>query len=67
VHNAAARLAPGGVFVFEGFVPDPARLVGADVDHDPVQQRITSKRIVGERRYLVELRYIWPSELDLMA
>ena len=27
VRSAAARLAPGGVFVFEGFVPDPARYV----------------------------------------
>ncbi|MFY9609827.1 MAG: hypothetical protein WAU45_14565 [Blastocatellia bacterium] len=39
--------------------------------HDPVQQRIKSQHIVfmnGEARlYPVEVRYAWPSELDLMA
>lgn len=39
--------------------------------HDPVQQRITSQHIVlteqGMRLYPVQLRYAWPSELDLMA
>jgi hypothetical protein len=29
--------------------------------------RSASRRIVGDQPYLVELRYIWPSELDLMA
>ena len=87
VRNAAARLAPGGVFVFEGFVPDPARFngnqrvqvnrvetTGVDVlfaRHDPVQQRVASQRVVvgtqGIQLFPVEVRYVWPSELDLMA
>jgi SAM-dependent methyltransferase len=87
VRNAAARLAPGGVFVFEGFVPDPARyvtnphvrldhLATAELDllvshYDPVQQRVASQRIVvgpqGMQQFSVEIRYVWPSELDLMA
>lgn len=87
VHNAAARLAPGGVFVVEGFVPDPARfdanqrvqvnrLEPTRVDllfsrHDPVQQRVASQQVVvgpqGMQLFPVEVRYVWPSELDLMA
>jgi len=87
VRNAAARLAPGGVFVFEGFVPDPARfdanqrvqvncLEPTRVDllfsrHDPVQQRVASQQVVvgpqGMQLFPVEVRYVWPSELDLMA
>ena len=87
VRNAAARLAPGGVFVFEGFVPDPARyatsprapLNRVEIDgidlmvahHDPVHQRVASQRIVvgpdGMQHFPVEIRYVWPSELDLMA
>jgi SAM-dependent methyltransferase len=39
--------------------------------HDPVLQQITSQHIVfteqGTRFYPVKLRYVWPSELDLMA
>jgi len=84
---AAARLAPGGVFVVEAFVPDPTRfdrgqrvwvnhIEDTRVDllvsrHDPVAQRVTSQSIVlgeaGMKRYPVEVRYAWPSELDLMA
>jgi SAM-dependent methyltransferase len=87
VRNAAARLTPRGVFVFEGFVPDPGRFAGnqrvqADrieptrvelrvARHDPAQQRIASQHIVagaqGVQLFPVELRYVWPSELDLMA
>ena len=77
VRNAAARLAQGGVFVCEGFVPDPSRFAAqrGDVDpvsrHDPVQQRVGSQRVVasarGAQHLSVEVRYIWPSELDLMA
>ena len=87
IRNAAARLAPRGVFVFEGFVPDPARYVtnphlrlntlepaGLDLvvaRHDPVHQRVASERIVvgphGMQQFPVEIRYVWPSELDLMA
>lgn len=39
--------------------------------HDPVSQLITSQHMVlteqGIRLYPVKLRYVWPSELDLMA
>jgi SAM-dependent methyltransferase len=87
VRNAAARLAPGGVFVVEMFVPDLARfdrqqrvqvnrIELARIDalvsrHDPVTQRIASQHIqLTDGRvqlYPVEVRYVWPAELDLMA
>ncbi len=39
--------------------------------HDPVAQRLTSQHVVlseaGTRLYPVQVRYAWPSELDLMA
>ncbi len=39
--------------------------------HDPVAQRVTSQHVVfseeGTRLYPVQVRYSWPSELDLMA
>jgi SAM-dependent methyltransferase len=39
--------------------------------HDPTNQRISARHVVieeqGVRLYPVELRYAWPSELDLMA
>jgi len=39
--------------------------------HDPVSQQITAQQIVlteqGIRLYPVKLRYVWPSEMDLMA
>jgi SAM-dependent methyltransferase len=39
--------------------------------HDPVQQRVMSQQVVltdqGIRLYPVQVRYTWPSELDLMA
>lgn len=39
--------------------------------HDPLHQRVSTQHIVitesGTRLYPVELRYCWPSELDLMA
>lgn len=87
VRNVAARLAAGGMFVVETFVPDPARFEAnqrvqvnrvepARLDllfsrHDPVQQRVTSQHVVvgpqGMQLLPVEVRYVWPSELDLMA
>jgi SAM-dependent methyltransferase len=40
-------------------------------EHDPVRQRITSQHMIfaesGLRLYPVEIRYVWPAELDLMA
>jgi len=85
--NVAARLAPGGAFVIEAYVPDPTRFdrgqrvqavrIGAErvelevSRHDPVAQRVTSQSVVlgggGVTLYPVEVRYAWPSELDLMA
>lgn len=39
--------------------------------HDPVNQRVTSQHVhlsaEGVRLYPVQVRYAWPSELDLMA
>ena len=39
--------------------------------HDPVSQQITSQNVFisekGTHLYPVKLRYIWPSEFDLMA
>lgn len=39
--------------------------------HDPVTQQITSQHVVlaeaGVRLYPVQIRYVWPSEMDLMA
>ncbi len=39
--------------------------------HDPLKQRVTSQHMVftesGLRLFPVEIRYAWPSELDLMA
>lgn len=86
-HNVAARLAPGGVFVVEVFVPDLAQLsagrgvrllhmtddrVGIRLyEHDPTGQKLRSRHVVfhegGTRVFPVEVRYAWPSELDLMA
>jgi SAM-dependent methyltransferase len=85
--RVADRLADGGVFLIEVFVPDPARFtrgqnigvtnlesnrVTLDVArHDPLHQRVDSRHLVlsesGTRIYPVQLRYAWPSELDLMA
>jgi SAM-dependent methyltransferase len=66
VRNAADRLSPGGRFVVEAFVPDPARFnhhqrvdargldlhhVRLDVArHDPVQQTVTSQQVVIDER-----------------
>jgi SAM-dependent methyltransferase len=40
-------------------------------EHDPASQRVSSQLVelmeTGIRMYPVELRYAWPSELDLMA
>jgi SAM-dependent methyltransferase len=85
--NVAASLRPGGTFVIEAFVPDPARFdrgqrVGVEdlsaaairlglARHEAVSQRITHRHVVitgnGTAIYPVEIRYAWPSELDLMA
>jgi SAM-dependent methyltransferase len=53
------------------------RLLGVDEVHleaslhDPVEQRVRSQHVIlderGIRFYPVQIRYAWPSELDLMA
>jgi SAM-dependent methyltransferase len=47
------------------------RLVLDASQHDPVNQRVTSQHVViqetGVKLYPVQIRYAWPSELDLMA
>jgi SAM-dependent methyltransferase len=85
--RVADRLADGGAFVIEAFVPDASRfdrgqrvgVTSLDVDgvqlevsvHDPVEQRIRSHHVVisndGTQLCPVQVRYAWPSELDLMA
>ncbi|WP_108666634.1 class I SAM-dependent DNA methyltransferase [Euzebya rosea] len=68
--GAAARgLADGGRLVVEAAVPQPWRF--ADGDHDPVTQTVRSVRVVpddtGVRTLPLNMRYAWPSEVDLMA
>ena len=85
--NVAGHLEPGGSFVLECFVPDPARLaarqgvraseIGEDAlrleaaQIDLAKQLITSQTVLlteeGLKLYPVKIRYVWPSELDLMA
>jgi SAM-dependent methyltransferase len=85
--NVAAHLVPGGVFVIEAFVPDPARFtqgqtlrtVRVEADHlvleatrhDRAKQTLDSQIVTlaeaGTRLYPVHLRYVWPTEMDLMA
>lgn len=87
--NAAARLAPGGVFVLEAFFPDVSRYEAGQVvrtisvaddevilevsRHDAARQHVASQRVVlggasgGVRLFPIQIRYAWPSELDLMA
>jgi SAM-dependent methyltransferase len=81
--NAAAHLDPGGRFVVEIMVPELQRLprgdrfllfdtspehVGFD-EYDLVTQELTSHHYAPKRGdYTVTPgRYVWPSELDLMA
>jgi SAM-dependent methyltransferase len=64
-----ARYSGGQTFRTVDVTTQSARLEATR--HDPVQQRVTSQHIVlteqGMRLYPVQLRYAWPSELDLMA
>ena len=50
---------------------EPGRLLLDVGRHDPVTQRVSAQQVVieptGIRMLPVELRYAWPSELDLMA
>jgi hypothetical protein len=79
--NAAAHLEQGGCFVVEVGVPDLRRLpageryvtfsvrddyVGVD-EYDVVNQGLISHHQSTGRRLSLPFRYVWPSELDLMA
>jgi hypothetical protein len=50
---------------------EPGRLLVDAGRYDPVTQRVSALNVVieetGIRLYPVELRYAWPTELDLMA
>ena len=64
-----ARFVGGGNLSVTGIEPD---LVTLDVArHDAANQRVYSQHLLlteaGTRLYPVQLRYAWPSELDLMA
>jgi SAM-dependent methyltransferase len=63
--HVAEVLDPGGLFVVECFVPDPAR-------HGTARQRLTTQVAASDERGGVQLlpvvmRYSWPYELDEMA
>ena len=79
--NAAAHLEPGGCFVVEVGVPRPGKEpsvfalepdhVGVDTYDDLVGQILSSHHWIEEAGHMVRhsapYRYVWPSELDLMA
>jgi SAM-dependent methyltransferase len=81
--NAAAHLGPGGKFVVEIMVPELQRLPRGDTfllfdvtpehvgfdEYDLVTQGLTSHHYDPQRGEYSTFpgRYIWPSELDLMA
>lgn len=85
--SVVARLAPGGAFVLQTYVPDPRQVgerqhtetlqVGPEQAvlfasrHDLASQRVHRQQIViteaGTKLYPMVFRYVWPSELDLMA
>ena len=79
--NASRHLEPGGSFVIEVGVPDLRRLppgerfvpfsvtpthVGVD-EYDVVDQGLISHHYGPSRQISMPFRYVWPSELDLMA
>lgn len=81
--NAAAHLRPGGCFVVESGVPGLRRLppgeryvpfevtadhIGID-EYEPARQLLTSHHVwlPGGTTFDSRHRFVWPSELDLMA
>jgi SAM-dependent methyltransferase len=79
--NAARHLEPGGSFLIEVGVPDLQRLppgerfvpfsvtpahVGVD-EYDVVEQGLISHHYGRSGQISMPFRYVWPSELDLMA
>ena len=79
--NAAAHLEPGGVFVVELEVPALRRLPpgerfvvfdaterhGGIDEYDPATQTLVSHHYGAQGHSSMPFRYVWPSELDLMA
>jgi SAM-dependent methyltransferase len=79
--NAAAHLEPGGHFVIEVGVPPLRRLPPGERHHvfhhadgdwgidefDAATQRMTGHYVIDGRASTIPFRYVWPSELDLMA
>jgi hypothetical protein len=79
--NAAAHLAPGGCFVVEVIVPQPMDRptvftmepdhIGIETFDDVAAQIVWSHHWIEADGRLVRhsapYRYVWPSELDLMA
>ncbi|WP_372669265.1 hypothetical protein [Amycolatopsis kentuckyensis] len=63
VRKLAGLLRPGGALVVQGHHPDPARWASHPLvtGHDCARQTL----FLADAR--VPLRYVWPSELDLMA
>ena len=64
-----ARFTAGQAVRTSELSEDAVRLVASQ--HDPAAQLITSQTVLlteeGLRLYPVKVRYVWPSELDLMA
>ena len=56
-------------FALEAIDGDSVRVEASQ--HDPVRQRVKSRHVVlsekGVKFYPLEIRYAWPSELDLMG
>ena len=79
--NAARHLRPGGSFVIEVGVPALQRLPPGELyvpfgveddyagidEYDVVTQRLVSHHYYRGERRSIPFRYVWPSELDLMA
>jgi SAM-dependent methyltransferase len=79
--NVARHLEPGGRFVVEVGVPQLQRLPPGDHyqvfaasdrhwgidEYDVVEQRLVSHHFAAGEHTEVPFRYVWPSELDLMA
>jgi SAM-dependent methyltransferase len=79
--NAAAHLRPGGRFLIETMQPDLRRLppgqnlvpfqdgpeVWAFDRYDVATQQMSSNYLSREAFRSIPFRYVWPSELDLMA
>lgn len=79
-HNAARHLEPGGCFVIENYIPEPhhtRRVFTATETHLGFEEYDVAAQIAVSHHYWTidgalktfssPHRYLWPSELDLMA